>query len=171
MNINWSMWSAVAEVISSIAILVTLIYLSIQTRQNTAAIQANTRQTMVSNDLVVLNTAMDHPSVITKMMSNLELSDDEKHQLEGWLIMLVRTREYQWLQYKNGLLDKQAWEAYLSGLAVNLCYPHSHTWWTVVANDYFDREFVKEVDKYLKDNPIIENYTSPFDTNKSSAKV
>lgn len=171
MHINWSEWSAVAEIISSFAIVVTLIYLSIQTRQNTAAIQANTRQTMVSNDLAVLNAGMDHSHVLTKMTKNLELSDDDKPILESYLIMLVRTREYQWLQYRNGLLDQQAWEAYLSGLAVNLCFPHSRTWWDLVANDYFDHEFVDAVNKYLKGFPVVENYVSPFDRGKSSAKV
>ena len=54
MNINWSKWSAIAEIISSVAILVTLIYLSIQTHQNLVATQTNTRQTMISNDVISL---------------------------------------------------------------------------------------------------------------------
>ena len=37
-SLDWTKWSAIAEIFSSVAILVTLIYLAIQTQQNTAAI-------------------------------------------------------------------------------------------------------------------------------------
>lgn len=163
MNINWSKWSAIAEIISSIAILVTLIYLSIQTKQNTEATLASTRQTMITNDIEILHSAMDDPSFFVKLQTNQELTPEEDRRLQSWLIMLVRTREYQWLQYKNGLLDKQSWEAYLSGLRGNLSYPLSRFWWNNLAYDFFDNEFVDEVNKYLTDVPVIKNYTSPFD--------
>lgn len=164
------MWSAITEIISSFAILVTLIYLSIQTQQNTEAILASTRQTMVNNDIIVTNAGIDHPHVLTLLFGNQELSADEKHQIESWLIMLVRTREYQWFQYKNGLLDKQTWQAYLTGLSVNLSTPRNRGWWNVVANDYFDPGFVKEVNNYLKGFPVVPNYIDPLDRIKPAAK-
>lgn len=160
-NINWSKWSAIAEIISSIAILVTLIYLSIQTTQNIEASLASTRQTMITTDLEVLRAAMDNPSIFIKMSTNQELTPEDERRLQTWLVMLVRTREYQWLQYKNGLLDKQSWEAYLSGLRGNLSYQLSRSWWNNSAYN-FDHEFVDEVNKFLADVPIIQNYTSPF---------
>ena len=162
MNINWSKWSAIAEIISSIAILVTLIYLSIQTHQNLVATQANTRQTMVNMDVETLKAAMGYQPALGKMSTSEELSGDDKGIIEDWLIMLVRTREYQWFQYKNGLLDKQAWEAYLTGLSVNLSWPRTRGWWKLVADQYFDHEFVDEVNKYLADIPVDKNYTDPL---------
>ena len=162
MNINWSKWSAVAEIISSIAILVTLIYLSIQTQQNTAAIQANTRQTMITTDLEALKAGMDYPSALVHMRTSENISDEEKNRIVTWLIMLVRTREYQWFQYKNGLLDKQAWEAYLSGISENLSFPRTRKWWNHVANNYFDHEFVDEVNRYLANKPVTKNFSYGF---------
>jgi len=170
MNINWSKWSAMAEIISSIAILVTLIYLSIQTQQNTAAIQANTRQTMITTDLEMLTAGMDHSSALVNMRKGEELSDEEKNRIVTWLIMLVRTREYQWFQYKNGLLDKQTWEAYLSGMGSNLSFPRTRWWWNHVAYDFFDHEFVDEVNKYLTDKPVIKNYSLNLDPIETSSK-
>ena len=38
---NWTKWSSIAEIVSSIAILMTLIYLTLEIRQNTDAIQAD----------------------------------------------------------------------------------------------------------------------------------
>jgi len=168
MNINWSKWSAIAEIISSIAILVTLIYLSIQTHQNLLATQASTRQTMITTDLETLKAGMDYSSTLNKMQNNEELSEDDRGKIEDWLIMLVRTREYQWFQYKNGLLDKQAWEAYLTGITINLSYPRTRAWWKLVAYQYFDHEFADEVNKYMADIPIYEDFTTPFGRNEPS---
>lgn len=42
-NKTWSKWAAIAEIISSVAILITLAYLAIETRQNTDAIQTPAR--------------------------------------------------------------------------------------------------------------------------------
>ena len=161
-NINWSQWSAIAEVISSLAILVTLIYLSIQTKQNTEATLASTRQTMITNDIEILHASMENPSFYVKLRTNHELTDEEDVRLQSWLIMLVRTREYQWLQYKNGLLDKQSWMAYLSGLRGNLSYSLGRNWWNNSAHYLFDHEFVDEVNKFLADVPVNHNYSSPF---------
>lgn len=174
MNINWTMLSAIAEIISSFAIVVTLIYLSIQTRQNTAATRANTRQTMINNDLIINNAGIDHPHILTLLDSNhshQKLSADEEHQIALWLVNLARSREYQWFQYKNGLLDKQTWQAYLTGLAANLTSPRARGWWDAVAHDYFDHEFVEAVNKYLKKTPVSRHYTSPFDQNKPAEKL
>ena len=170
MNINWSKWSAIAEIISSIAILVTLIYLSIQTHQNTVATQANTRQTMITTDLNVLNAGLDHPSIGTAMTTEKELSAKEANQLTTWLIMLLRTREYQWFQYKNGLLDKQTWEAYLTGIKNNLSHPRTRDWWNQVGYDLFDHEFADEVNKYLADIPVAEDANFPNNQMKKSTK-
>ena len=170
MNINWSKWSAIAEIISSIAILVTLIYLSIQTHQNLVATQANTRQTMITTDLNVLNAALDHPSVNIEMTTEKELSAKETNELSTWLIMLIRTREYQWFQYKNGLLDKQTWEAYLTGISGNLSHPCTRDWWNRLAYRLFDHEFVEEVNKYLADIPVGEVANIPTDQMKKPSK-
>lgn len=171
MTINWSKWSAIAEIISSIAILVTLIYLSIQTHQNLVATQANTRQTMITTDVETLKAAMDYSSSLNKMQNNKELSEDDRDKIEDWLIMLVRTREYEWFQYKNGLLDKQAWEAYLTGITINLSYPRTRAWWDLVGHDYFDDEFADEVDKYLADLPVDQNFSTPFGQNEASTST
>jgi len=170
MNTNWSKWSAIAEIISSIAILVTLIYLSIQTQQNTAAIQANTRQTMITTDVETLKASMDYPHAFVQMRNTEALSEDEKNRIISWLIMLVRTREYQWFQYKNGLLDKQAWEAYLTGLSGNLSYPRTRGWWNQDAYDLFDHEFVDEVNKYLAGKPVIKDFSFHLDPIETSSK-
>ncbi len=47
---NWTKASAAAEILSSVAILATLVYLAIEIQQSAEATQANTRQAMFASD-------------------------------------------------------------------------------------------------------------------------
>ena len=158
---NWTKWSSIAEIISSIAILITLVYLAIQTQQNTEATIASTRHAVIETDLNIIQFLVNNPS-IDLSFGKQELSPVEKSQLENFLIAMARTREHQWLQYKNNLLDEQTLEAYLTGLTINISYPITRKWWELASYDYFDDEFVDEINIRLKDLPV-KNYQSPFD--------
>ena len=160
--LDWTKVSSVAEIASSIAVVATLIYLTIQIQQNTAAIEASSRHTILETDVQLLDIGIAYPAIARSMYKQELLTDDEKLQLEWWLIGLGRSREYQWLQYQNGVLDQQTWESNLSALALNLSYPRTRAWWKLVARDYFDHEFVAEVDRYLAGIPVVENYVSPL---------
>ena len=145
-------WAAIAEILSSVVIAVTLIYLVIQTRQNASAIQASTRHAMVQTDVQVLMGDLSNPTSQAMYIQNP--SDDELNRLESWLVALVRTREHQWFQLQNGLLDRRAFDAYLSGLTVNLSHPRTRKWWERVKYAYFDRGFVDEVSGPISSTPI-----------------
>ena len=57
--------SSLAELVSAIAIVVTLGYLVIETQQNTAAVLASVRQAMLENDLELIRMIVDYPIVFT----------------------------------------------------------------------------------------------------------
>ena len=61
---NTSKVADIAEIVSSIAILITLIFLVIQMQQNTAAIQGNTRTATFTADFENLHKSVDHPEII-----------------------------------------------------------------------------------------------------------
>lgn len=150
---DWTKWSAVAEIASSIAIVATLIYLAIQTQQNAGAILASSRNAMIASE-IALNQQVVENSSIRLARFKTDHTKEELIQLETWLIELVRTREHQWLQYRDGLLDESIWEAYVNALRVVLSFPIERAWWDFVKYDYFDREFVVEIDSLLSDIPI-----------------
>jgi len=144
-------WSVTAEIVSSIVIAVTLVYLVVQTRQNASAIQANSRHTMIATDVQVLMGHMTNPPLA---MFKTDASDGELMALEAYLVALVRTREHQWFQFRKGLLDKQAFEAYLTGLTANLRLRRTRKWWEHVKYSYFDKDFVDEVSPYVSSEPV-----------------
>ena len=157
-------YAYVAQIVGVLVVGATLIYLAIQTKQNTDAVQASSRHTAVSNDLLLIQFEMDHASAIESLITNNDdISFAEKIQAEAWLIGLARTRENQWLQNRHDLLDAKTMESFLTGLTLNISFPRSRAWWDKVAYDYFDSDFVDDVNRRLATIPIQESFVHPFD--------
>ena len=117
---NWTKASALAEIVSSVAVLATLAYLAIQTQQiatqtqqNTAAIIANSRQQSLGAELQLLRMYLDYP-ILNFSVPNA-IGDDGLRQSTGDSALL-RIRESQWLQFQDGQLDEATWEAYVTVL-------------------------------------------------------
>jgi len=109
---QWSKLSSIAEIISSIAIVITLVYLAIQTSQNTSAIQASSRQESLNNELWYLEIQINNPWMIRGTDEDKNLSKDQINQLRNMSIALFRMRENLFFQYKNGVIDKESWQSY-----------------------------------------------------------
>ncbi len=60
---NWTKASAVAEILSSVAILITLLYLVIEIGQNTEALQATSRDASLEGDIQRLFQAVNTPEI------------------------------------------------------------------------------------------------------------
>jgi len=147
-TIDWTKWSALAEIISSVAILITLLYLAIQTQQNTDAVQATVRQAMLSEDRESLYKLIEYPS----LNKRTELSEDEEVQTIAFIIAFVRMRENHWLQYQNGVLDEATWLSYREPL-LNVVF-HSafgREVWRVQSETIIEPGFVEAINSWVAD--------------------
>jgi hypothetical protein len=155
---NWTKVSAIAEILSSVAVLATLVYLAIQTQQNTTAIQADVRQGLVASTQAILLYASSNPE-IDEFYYKPELTDGEKRRLSTFLLTLATNFETYWLQYQNGSLDERTWRAQLGAIVGTFSAPRTRTWWkNAVAQGTagLDPEFVAEIDKRLEATPILD---------------
>ncbi len=97
--IDWASWSAIAQVLGSVAMVVTLIYLAAQTRQTNSALLANSRQATMSAEVAMVGTAVGAPHAWTNLHKPFaELSLEEQEQATNVLAGLLRVREYAWFQ-------------------------------------------------------------------------
>lgn len=110
---NWTKVSAIAEILSSIAILITLIYLSIQVQQNTASIISSSRQQTLNADMQLFRMIADYPEADLGTAKR-----DGKEGVHQRMVdyALIRSREYIWLQHQDGMLDEETLDSYLSNL-------------------------------------------------------
>ena len=137
--------AALAEIISSVAIVATLAYLAIQAQQTNRMLLGNSRQAALEADLSLLSSQINNPEVGARI---LEL-DAQVIQDQAMLISFMRIREYQWFQFKNGTLDRKAFESYVSPVEGWISSEIGAEWWTSVAKSSFDPEFVEFIDQLI----------------------
>ena len=123
-NVDWGKWSALAEIVSSVAILATLVYLAIQTQQvatqtqqNSEAILSGSRQQSLNAELQVLRMIYDDPVTSFEQPLQPGMIGLKQRAVD---FALFRVRELQWLQYQDGLLDEATMQSYLSILVGNI---------------------------------------------------
>ena len=150
---------ALGEFIGSIAVLVTLVYLAIQIRQNTRTIEESQRMSRVEA-MVTRNTNMENAliaSALSEDISDIEmrartgsfdsLSDLEKYRLwrlEHARIVRVEAQHFQW---ENGYLDDDYYETQFREVIrrnVDL--------WTKLGIDYGRPSFREAIAKVLRDD-------------------
>jgi hypothetical protein len=149
---NWERLSSIAEIFSSVAILVTLVYLAIEINQNSDILQANSRDNVLGADLQHLYRLVDDPR-LWLTYSKPELTETEKIELFHLLAALMRIRERDWLQVQSGALDEETWQAYKAGMLGTLSFVQTRKWWEgVTSRDtaLFAQGFIDEVQSDLE---------------------
>ena len=152
-NFDWGKWSAIAEISSAIAILVTLFYLAIQTQQNTRAVQGATRQAMVAQDQESLYKLIEFPFLDKRT----NLTAEEQTQLTAYLVAFLRLRENHWLQYNTGVLDVETWLTYRNALIpVVFSSDFGRELWRfqTVERQNFAPGFVQNINEWLQDTTL-----------------
>ena len=149
---GWAKWSSIAEIVSSVAVLITLLYLAIQTQQNTDAILASTRQDALNSELEQIYKMFDRPHLFTygsRLASRDGYTDSELQDILVWSIANFRIRENLWFQFKSGVLDAKTWESYLNQFIGDLKNdPFTRESW-IIFYDAFDPMFVSDINHQL----------------------
>jgi hypothetical protein len=144
--------AAIAEIVGSVAIVVTLGYLAVQTRQTNNALLANSRQATMSADVAMITAAIQAPEAWANLRRPYsELSPQERDQAANVLAGLIRVREYAWFQYKNGVMDEPTLRSYMAPVTRWLRFGDTPaTVWQEFSPEW-DPEFVAYVEM-LKDS-------------------
>jgi hypothetical protein len=142
--------SAVAEIVSSIAIVVTLAYLAVQTQQNTQALLSSSRQGSLDAELSILYEILDKPYLYNGpllRLPNTDFGEERLAQIATLNLLYFRTRENYWLQYRNGSLDIETWATYRDVL-IRLISNRADVRevWSLFAGS-LDPEFVAEINE------------------------
>jgi hypothetical protein len=154
---NTSKLADIAEITSSIAILVTLVFLVVQMQQNSAALQADGRQELLVGEYEYLFRLADNPSFQLNWYES-ELTDEQKLQVHFMLTAFLRNREIAWLQYQNGILDDATWESYQSPIAIVLASHQARNWWRGGSESLFEPSFVANVNEMIVDVPVLDRH-------------
>lgn len=149
---------AIANFLAAVGVLITLIYLSRQVRQGNMLARYQARQRMVEQAHAELYHWANHPSLRASFVKSEPLSATEQEEMHYFLIAAMRQREWEWFQFKDGVINKEVYEAYHGVIALHLGTARTRRWWQTVGRIGFDDAFVAEVDALLKQRPTTDYF-------------
>ncbi len=141
------------EIISTFAVLITLVYLAKQVHQGNLLLGSEARQAQVHTDQEHLYKFIEHPELVHAYTSKDPISDDARIRLNFWIIASIRAREFEWTQYQHGALDKDTWANYSQVIPFTLGTKRARQLWVCCAK-FFNPEFVKVVNEILEKQPL-----------------
>ena len=160
---DWVVWSAAAQIVGSAAIVVTLIYLAMQIRQNTDAMQATAREAIAERDVEWLYTMVENPELGPLFRKEEPPTEEDASRMNASLVAFMRIREANFRQYKSGVLDKDTWANYRSSIVNGpLSQPLARVWWFNFGKQLFDPELSEQISKDLSKSPMMPPFSTLF---------
>lgn len=150
--------ASIGNIVAAIAVILSLIYLSRQVRQANLFAKSQVRQRMVEQTHEELYVLMNSPDLREAWLRGAKLSGEAQSKLSFFLAAAMRQREWEWFQYRDGVIDREVYSAYHEVIAFHLGAPRTRAWWATVGRLGFNPGFVADVDALLAHRPLTDDY-------------
>ena len=144
------------EIIGAIAVVVSLIYLAVQVRQNTQAQRTeNFSRALDRVAAMQANLSQDSESAVSfakGVEDPMALTPRERIQFTWSMYELFGAFEFMFLASNTDAIPKQVWQRWSSAVAWWLTFPGVQIWWSARPIP-FTTSFTAYVEALLKDNP------------------
>jgi hypothetical protein len=149
---NWEALGAIGQLLGSVLVLVSLLYIAAQIRQNTTAVRAGTFQSVIALATTYGDEVAKNPELRRVMRAGLAADTETEIDPNAFhFILLSFLRRYENMHYQSylGLLPDAQWQGLRASLARYVGQPGFQSWWqgnAVLFNTDF-REFIGEMSK------------------------
>ena len=140
----------ISEIVSSVAVIVSLAYVGVQVRQNTRALKATTYNAVTGNSVAILAPMFASPEV-TEFLVRFQadpgaVTPAEKMRFHILMLTAFRHWDNLYYQYRTGTLDDEMWVSYDRTLSSWLDNDAWRAWFQQNASFFSDslRELVRE---------------------------
>jgi len=143
-------WGHIAEIFGAVAVVVSLVYVGVQLKQNTEAIQAQTQQQVMSNyadyQVAIIGQEALAPLMI-KSENGEPLTPEEELKLSTWAHLLISNWETTYQSYQNGLLSEDAWQGWEKYFIASMSDPYVRDAWVNNPIDGYGQSFTNYVNE------------------------
>lgn len=126
-------FASIGEIVSGVAVIISLVYLAIQIRTNTDAERSSTYQSIVSDFGAMNNTMASTPELSHMFVQAMEdyhqLSSDQKARISQIFFQCFRYFENMFYQHRKGYLDEEVWIGWKRLMLTYYSRPGFQTWW------------------------------------------
>jgi len=154
---NWDAIIAISQLVAALGVILSLIFVGLQIRQNTATLQRNEHNSTMEQWTVIRQAIAQNHDIAELMTSGLHgaraLDAADQLRLEQMLQEHAWASFHIWDRTQRGVFPKGTFEATAGPLLHNLLKtPRGGAWWHTAKNEGFIPEFVADVDAVLAKN-------------------
>ncbi len=151
---DWVVAASIAEVVGAIAVVVSLIYLSIQIRAGTKATKAGAFQAVVQSEMDFASIVIENAGTWEKIVTDAPLSEGQETRAAIVLYNLfMLDSERRFHQYNAGYLETAAWEGRLRALPLVVKFSIFDRWKSSLGGMAHSADFLKLLDELSSDDP------------------
>ncbi len=159
---NWDAVGAIAELLGAIGVIISLVYLAAQIRQNTRQIGEHSRELRIAAIDAIANSfsRFRDPLIRDADLAALwlrgigdwqGLDEIERVRLGRLLQELFFAHQNTWSRYMEGATTEDAWSDHRHAIAANLRHPGIRDWWAETHAIYSD-DFEVVVQDLIREN-------------------
>lgn len=153
-RLNWDLIGILAEVVGAIAVVVSLVYLAVQTRDNTKVMRSRATWDAQQSFVEVNETLGDGGFVSDLLYKTLsepdQLSDKEKYLVQRFYRGWFQRMEAQFALYQSGILDEEVWNLRRGYAKAIFNSPIAKECWEAEKlNSMFTKEFIASIDSAM----------------------
>ena len=145
---NWEALGAVAEMLAAMGVIVSLLYLASQVRENTDSIRFSRYDSFIHASTDVRKMIIENEDVASIRERGLrepsELNSVENVRLSAMLYSATQVMETLHLQLIQSGLDTGIWERQAAGITRLMESPGGIKWWEEHSSE-FDQKFVEAI--------------------------
>lgn len=123
----------ISNVVGSVAVALTVVYLAIEVRASTRATYAQTYQTAVAalGDMAaIVGESKEKAKLYADGMADPDRLDEDEYLQFAYLgISLFRKYENAYFQYRSGMIDDEFWDGHRDNLLWFFHRPGTQRWW------------------------------------------
>ena len=139
-----SEWGSIAEVVSAIAVVISLIYVGLEVHRNTVTqVQASTQALITDINRTYEIIAEDSELSCIYMRARVDFSDLSAHEqlrFSAFMMMATRSLEDLHAQWMEGLVDARIWAGFDRQMSESSQAPGFSQWWAT-RRQFFSDEF------------------------------
>jgi hypothetical protein len=152
---NWDAIGAISQVVGTVLVGITLVYLAVQVRQNTSALRSSAFLAISHSMVSTMEVWATHPEVaplLLRAQEGLETLSPEERVRFGFLMMMAfRRAETLVVQRHLGLIDRELTEGFERSALSVLRTKGARQWWDA-SKGAFSNLFSTWVDEKLASN-------------------
>jgi hypothetical protein len=151
--VNWEAIGAVAELLGALGVIISLVYLATQIRQNTQSVRMSSHHG-IADQFTQTNLAAVHDpqllDVIVRGSADAEsLSDADRARFYAYIMAIFRTYEELFQLNRKGLADRELWEARQRSMRRWPARPGVRSWWASEWSEMFVDSFRSAIEREI----------------------